>query len=337
MGLHYIYAIIIKIRNLLFDMGWRPLRDCGVPVISVGNITVGGTGKTPVIIEMASILKGNHNIGIVSRGYKGLFKGAQLVDLSVKNPGQYFGDEPTLIAKKTNSPVAVCSKRIEACLKLKNQGVDTILADDCFQHRSLKRDLDIVLLDATEEAKNYRPLPLGRMREPFLALRRAQVIIITKRNLLPKNDLPQWDLWFQEMINKNKITSNILEGNYIIDRIENFTGEEINSKERFMLLSAIAKPLAFERLLSVNSIEVVKHITYRDHYNYTFKDVSSIQNKARDLSVKILVTEKDRVKLEVLDIDKNLFGVVKLKIDFSAYKQFGDKEKFNETLINMGS
>ena len=156
----------------------------GRPVISVGNITLGGTGKTPIVSKLVSWLleKGVHP-AVVSRGYGGNYSGVACVD----DPRAFkrFGDEPCLLKGwHPHVPIYLCPRRIQACRELlQRETVDVIVADDAFQHESLYRDIDFVVIDALEPLSNYQVVPAGRSREPLRALERADYVIINKSNL----------------------------------------------------------------------------------------------------------------------------------------------------------
>src|SRR5690606_23906728 len=151
-------------RNLLYDKGVFSCTKVGVPIVSVGNITVGGTGKTPIVDHLIrwSVEKGLRPAAI-SRGYKGKFSGVKKV---VPHSGLYFGDEPMLLASRnTGVPIYVGADRVSVVQNiLQREQVNIVFADDAFQHRRLFRDLDIVVVDMFDEDRDFRTLPLGRGR-----------------------------------------------------------------------------------------------------------------------------------------------------------------------------
>ncbi len=172
-----IFGSGVAIRNTLFDRGIFKARTLQGPVISVGNISVGGSGKTPFVILLGQLLLDRGiKFDILSRGYGRRSRGAALVDPA--GSADDFGDEPLLIARKLNVPVVVGEDRCEAGVFAENKfGPQIHLLDDGFQHRSLARNFDIVL--ASQEDANDRLLPGGRLREPLASLRRADAVVLT--------------------------------------------------------------------------------------------------------------------------------------------------------------
>jgi tetraacyldisaccharide 4'-kinase len=197
--LRWMYQGVTGTRNWMYDHGVLKQHHVATKVISIGNLTVGGTGKTPVTLAVVDYLKmKNKSVGVVSRGYKREEKGVLEVDLSA-SAGQKFGDEPALIKfTHPDVPVVVGERRVAAAQEiLAKAAVDFLVCDDAFQHRSLHRDLNILLFDATETVKNYRVLPVGRAREQINpALKRADIIILTKSNLVSAEELEKRKLGY---------------------------------------------------------------------------------------------------------------------------------------------
>ncbi len=166
-----IFGLGVTIRNTLYDRGVFKAHKLRGPVISIGNISVGGSGKTPFVIALGELLiRRGIQFNVLSRGYGRKTRGVALVDRN--GPPEEFGDEPLLIARKLNVPVAVGENRFKAGLFVENEfGPQLHLLDDGFQHRSLARDFDIVLVNS--EDSSDRLLPAGRLREPITSLRRA--------------------------------------------------------------------------------------------------------------------------------------------------------------------
>lgn len=302
-----IYSGVAKIRNQAFDRAWKPAIDLGVPVVSIGNLTAGGTGKTPVTAMLTEAFRAQgKKVGIVSRGYGGREKGPLRVPASGgAEVARRFGDEPSwLAARFPEVPVFIGADRVSAVAALKSANdVELIIADDAFQHRRLARKFDIVILDALEPEWHYRPLPLGRMREGFSSLSRANAIFITKTNLAPRSHIERLRAWIKATV-----------GNPVVIEVESvlagFTklGEEAlmaplsaGSLEnaRVLLASGIGRPESFERLMSEQAKAlVVEHLIFSDHHQYGSADLERIANRARELKVSALVvTEKDAVKM----------------------------------------
>ncbi len=180
-----LYGLAIEIRNLLYDKRCIKTSKFDIPVISVGNLTVGGTGKTPFVIYLAQYLKESSlSVGIVSRGYGRKTKGTVIVHdgKSILSSHDESGDEPWLIASALKSvPVIVDEDRTQGIQTLIDKfPVDVVLLDDAFQHRRAGRDLDILLINSRESSGNYHLLPGGKLREPLRQSRRASLIVHTK-------------------------------------------------------------------------------------------------------------------------------------------------------------
>ena len=319
--LSQLLSSIVRLRNFTFSRGFRQINKLPVPVVSVGNITVGGTGKTPIILHLLAWSLGqNKQPGVISRGYKGKFNGPHRVDLSTtENAPRYFGDEPTMIAANYPSvPVFVCPNRFEAGeALLAEDPVDIIFADDAFQHRQLYRDLDIVVIDALEPLKNYRVLPDGRGREPVIGLRRADFIILNKINMVSAKEKASVRE-FIKMVTSEQVP--IAECGYQLSDICHIgDGQKRNVPEgtKCLLVSGVGRPESFEKLLADESIEAVHHMSYEDHYEYKNHDIQEILRRMRKYGADIvLMTEKDAVKISNLTEEK-VFCFAKLELKFS--------------------
>jgi tetraacyldisaccharide 4'-kinase len=191
--LSWIYGLVVTIRNWMFDIGILKSRAYKVPVISVGNITVGGAGKTPHVEHLVRMLQDKIKVAVLSRGYKRKSKGYQLADgdTSVSD----IGDEPyQMMQKFPNIFVAVDKKRRRGIERLTtdeaSRNVDVVLLDDAYQHRYVKPGINILLVDYHRLIIYDKMLPAGRLREPMKGKRRADIVIITK---CPK-DLKPWSI-----------------------------------------------------------------------------------------------------------------------------------------------
>jgi tetraacyldisaccharide 4'-kinase len=289
------------VRNFCFDQGLLKVRRFDVPIISVGNISVGGTGKTPHVKKIVEILlQQQKRVSIVSRGYGGNYGGyATRVFPDDDNAAGLYGDEPVFFAKTLMVPTFVAHDRSSAVeLSLQQANPEIIVSDDSFQHRWMGRTLDIVLIDATD--KNCWLIPLGRYREPLSSLGRSQIVILTKTNLVSPE---QKTIWLERLEKKgfSKNRKNLYQSAYVIHEINIFRGTKTFADgERVFLASTIARPESFFRLAE-SRCQVVKHFSFRDHYNWQQKDVDAMEIEAVDFGVKILlITEKDAVKMENL-------------------------------------
>ncbi len=272
-----IYGGMVGARNALYDgrvLGSRRLQG---PVISVGNISAGGSGKTPFVILLGELLKAR-GIGfdVLSRGYGRKTRGVLLVD-----PGGLpaeFGDEPLLIARRLQAPVVVGENRYEAGKFAESQlGPRMHLLDDGFQHRGLARDFDIVLV--TPEDTRDRLLPAGRMREPLSSLQRADVVVLASGAAPEAFPVAGKMVW---RVRRGIVTQ----------------GVTPKVADRPIVFCGIARPQNFLLQLRAAGIDPVAEAFFRDHHAYTEKDVHDLlQLKQRSEAGGFVTTEKDAVNL----------------------------------------
>lgn len=329
-----LYALGTSIRNALYDLGVFRSKSFSFPVISIGNLSVGGTGKTPHTEYILSELKGRHKMAVLSRGYKRKTKGFKLVD-STDN-AETVGDEPYQIAKKfKNVIVAVDEKRKRGIQKLMelNQPPKLILLDDAFQHRAVKAGLNILLTDYTKPYTEDIPLPSGRLRETRKGAKRADIIVVTKSPEVVSpleirrlksiiNPEPYQKVFFSSIAYQDFVPLNE-EARMIINESASL------SKYSILLVSAIAnnKPLLLH--LKRHSREV-KPLTYRDHHYYTAKDYEHIRTTFQDMfsnKKAMVITEKDAVKIDLEELSDIPIFVLPIKIKFH---QHGEEDFITE-------
>ena len=317
-----LYGLVISIRNFLFDMGILKSYSFDIPVIAVGNLSVGGTGKTPQIEYLIRLLSANYKIATLSRGYKRKSEGFVLANNT--SNAENLGDEPFQIHQKfPNINVAVDTNRkngIEQLLQLNNKP-DIILLDDAFQHRKVKAGFYILLTAYGDLFSKDFMLPTGNLRESRSGAKRANIIIITK---CPK------DLSVIEQENsRNSIKfdgpiffSFIDYDNEIYNEVESKKVSEIKLEDK-LLLAGIAKPKPFfDYLQSENDLK----IEYSDHHDFTENDIKEIREKSKNRL--IITTEKDYVRLKTkLENDKLFY----LPIKSSFVSNSND---FDKTILN---
>lgn len=270
-----IYGSVVGARNALYDRQMLPVRRLQGPVISVGNLSTGGSGKTPFVILLGELLK-SRGIGfdVLSRGYGRRSQGVMPVD-----PGglpQDFGDEPLLIGRRLQVPVVVGEERYDAGrLAEARFGPGIHLLDDGFQHRGLARDFDIVLV--TPDDARDRLLPAGRLREPLDVLQRADAVVLTSGAC--GEDFPV----------AGKMVWKLRRGIVI---------EKANVPQRPVVFCGIARPKNFVLQLRTAGIEPAAEAFFRDHHGYTEKDIRDLlQLGKRSEAGGFLTTEKDAVNL----------------------------------------
>ncbi|QDK37345.1 tetraacyldisaccharide 4'-kinase [Bdellovibrio sp. NC01] len=300
--LSYLYDKVVGVKNSLYDKGVITTYNAPVPVISIGNLTVGGTGKTPLTdFCIKHLVKAGKKVAVISRSYRADAESPCWVDVSHPFGARYYGDEPLLLAQ-ANPEVAVYvgpSKWQTAEYAVSKKPYDVLIVDDGFQHRKLKRDLNIVILDATESLANYEVVPEGRAREGWAGLDRADIILLTKCNLAEEAHLKA----LEARLPKDK---EVLYFGYELQKFSNpvenkkITRAEMQGKKVF-LVSAIARPDVFEKMMREIGEVSKKSLAFRDHHQYTPADVRNIVAEFEKSGADYLVTtEKDAVKLRPL-------------------------------------
>lgn len=297
-----LYGAVTGVRNHWYDRNFLRSFSVSAPVISVGNITAGGTGKTPVIDNLLSWAKGSQlKAGVVSRGYKGSFQGVHKVD--PQSSDHYYGDEPSMLAAKhPEAVVYVGSDRVAASESLlRDEKVDLVFADDAFQHRRLKRDLDVVIVDVTQSAHDYQILPLGLGRESLDGLGRADYVILNKVNLVSEAE-SQAVISLIESHLRPEVSQRLVTGHYNIKQWRGLlqkTPENQAPQHDWLLVSGIGRPASFEQMVRETRMGNVKgHLIYPDHHFYTEQDVAWIFEQLNEKQAShLLVTEKDAIKL----------------------------------------
>ncbi|MBI3353349.1 MAG: tetraacyldisaccharide 4'-kinase [Nitrospirae bacterium] len=317
----FLYGIILKVRAFSYTAGLLKKRKLNAKVISVGNITVGGTGKTPMVIALAEILmRNNKKAAVVSRGYKSKGeKGLNVVSdgKGIKLNPESAGDEPYLITERLKDvPVLICADRYESGrYAIENFGVDTIILDDGFQNLAIKKDIDILLIDAMNPFGSGYLLPRGILREPLSAISRADIIIITKADI-HKNISDITDT-----IKLYNAPAPIFKAIYKPSELVNIaTGrkENINTlkNKSVTIFSGIANPLSFSYLIENAGADIVEEFIFNDHYSYTKDDIDRIRLSVKKADM-IITTEKDAVKIRgLIKEDINIWAVrIDLSID----------------------
>ena len=298
-----LYWLVSAVRNWFFDIGFLKSEKVGAPVISVGNISAGGVGKTPFIELLIDTITPFGRLSVVSRGYGRKSAGTVVVSDgcgkidSVENSG----DEPVQLALKFPKLIVVVDEqRVRGACKAIELGAEVILLDDGFQHRYLHRDLDIVLLTSKEILKGDLLLPAGNRREPWNSLNRADLIVITRcadeqeyekavtigcaRQLLPKEKpivgVKTKVKTFKQYSTKEVMNADLLKGKTAV------------------AFSGIGNPASFDEILNSAHIQVLKHIVFSDHRWYRESDIQRLGDiKIQTHADFLITTEKDAVKL----------------------------------------
>ena len=336
----WLYGIGVRLRNQLFDIGMLKSRSFDVTVISVGNITVGGSGKTPHVEYLVKLLKDKTKVAVLSRGYKRKSKGFVLAKKDT--PMSEIGDEPFQIKKKfPNIYVAVDKDRCHGIDKLTDNNVakdtDVILLDDAYQHRYVKPGINILLVDYHRLIIYDKLLPAGRLREPKEGKSRADIVIVTKcpsdmkpmefRVLIKAMNLrPYQNLYFTTLKYGN------LKPLYCGDDMKL---DSLTKQHNVLLLTGIASPN--QMILDLKPYtENILPMTFSDHHQFTQKDIRRLNEQFAEMPEPklIITTEKDATRLFGMeglsdDVRHNIFALP-VEVQFMLDQQ----DMFNQKIID---
>ena len=313
--LSIIFKFVTDIRNKLYDCNFLKSEKINVPVISVGNLSTGGTGKTPLVDFIIYNLKRDYNISVLSRGYNRKSKG--FIEIKNSDNPSLVGDEPFLIkSNHSEVPVFACEDRVEGAKKIISENnTNLILLDDAFQHRKISRNLDIVLTDYNNLFYKDYLLPYGNLRESRNNINRADVIIVTKCPL----DFNNADaIKIKNQINPKKTQSLFFSQIKYSEKLFGFKELSFKSirNSKLTLVTGIANSQPLKEYLKKNNVNF-DHFDYPDHYNYSRKDVNKILATTKNNI--ILTTKKDYYKLSQFKIDNLLY--IDIKVEFLDGKQ----------------
>ncbi len=283
------YRAGMAVRNLAYDWEFLESHSAGVPVVSVGNLTTGGTGKTPVVAFLANWFReAECRVGLLSRGYRSL--------------GTDGNDEKLVLDR-------LCpgiphwqdrDRRSSAEKAVRESGCNLLILDDAFQHRRLRRDFDIVLIDATAPWGFGHCLPRGLLREPVSAVRRADLVLVTRADLVPPETLTA----IRTELARHDQVAGVIEVAFRPTTLINSLGEQrpvselVTARSRCVTFCGIGNPESFEQSLRRQNIEVVAARTFPDHHHFTEADVADLTTWAESQTADcVLTTFKDLVKI----------------------------------------
>lgn len=288
----WLYGMAVKVRNRHYDRSSHS-RKASLPVVSVGNMTVGGTGKTPIVAWLAErLISEGLKPAVVSRGYGGS-AGRGPRKVSASSTASECGDEPCLLASRLPGAVVVVgSDRHAGAESAKGHGADVVLLDDGFQHRRLARDLDVLLLDADNPFGNGRLLPAGPLREPLASLKRADIILVTggdsgdalsriERLVRPYNEAAP-------LFRARSRRAGFID----MDR------RPVSAPARAVAFCGIARPERFREDMQAEGVEVIAFRPYRDHHRYSARELRELVELARSAKAALVTTEKDLARLD---------------------------------------
>ena len=329
------YYLAIKLRRLIYRIGIIPQTKIPCTVISVGNITWGGTGKTPAVAMIVKLLgEMGKRVTVLSRGYGRRYKKSEI---SVVSDGKRVilscweaGDEPYLLSKNLpDVPVIIGKNRIKSGkYAIERFASEVVVLDDGFQYWPLNRDIDIVTIDSLNPYGNGYLIPRGPLREPISHLLRADIFLLTRANLVSRKDLDRiiGDL---ERFNPHSI---ILESVHRPRYLESFfsgekKGLDFIKDRRVVAFSSIGNPYSFEKTLEELGAKIVKIFQFPDHYNYNRSDLREIESACRTGLEKgeviAVTTEKDGVRLERIispEADRVFWEIWILKVELEIVR-----------------
>ena len=340
--LSWIYGFIIYIRNRLYDYKILETKRFSLPIISVGNITVGGTGKTPHIEYLVDLLNDEFKVATLSRGYKRKTKGFILS--SEKSTATEIGDEPRQIKQKfPGIHVAVDEERANGIKQLKEkiQDLDVVLLDDAYQHRKVQANLSILLIDYNRPINKDFMLPFGNLREQAFEKRRAHIIIVTKS---PKDIKPIDRRVFFNNLNSFPFqhvfftTFDYGQIKPVFNITQDLCAETNHFKDyQIILLTGIANPKPLKEYIVENISKNIQELEYSDHYNFKESDFKSIKHKFDSINSDkkiIITTEKDAMRLQkfsnIADNLKNSFFYIPIQVKFLNNRT----DNFNQQIID---
>jgi tetraacyldisaccharide 4'-kinase len=301
----FFYGLAVWARRLAYDRGWKKSEKLRAKVICIGNLTTGGTGKTPAAVLAAQTLRHrNHKVAILSRGYGRVQKDAPVVTLLDDSVPKWSecGDEPWIMKSALAGqgvPILVSPDRVlSGGQAIGYYHAKALILDDGFQHFRLKRDLDVVLVNALDPFGGGSLLPLGNLREPLSALKRADMIVLTHVDLV----LPETLEGVKSEVRRHNKKAPILESVHQADFLLDVKSQERLPFDRLKgqdlsVFSGLGNPEAFERQLEGLGARITQRWRYPDHHPYTATDIASIERLRAGAKIPLVTTFKDLAKL----------------------------------------
>ena len=327
--LSLLYRIVIALRNLFFDLGIFSQNRVDATVISVGNLSVGGTGKTPFVLYLIDLLSSSEKkIAVLTRGY-GRSSSSPIFCLPSEELSDWkdSGDEPFLLKKRVeNLTISVDSKRIRGAAEaIEKAGSELILLDDGFQHRAINRDLDIVIIEDPKSFENRSVIPAGRLREPLNSLKRADIVVFMGSETDSAG------------IRKYLSSETVLCGGlkepdalFKVNSDEELDLSELSGK-KLTAFCGIGNPDGFRSTLNSFNPALLELLEFPDHHNYTLSDLEKIRKSYVSSNSDFLITtEKDGFKLP-----SDFFSDIDLNILRIAFKIMWNKDKFDKKISEI--
>jgi tetraacyldisaccharide 4'-kinase len=300
----WIYGWVVRFRNHLFNIEYTKSFSFDIPVVVVGNLTVGGTGKTPMVEYLLRLCSEAFHPAVLSRGYKRNTRGFVLADEN--STAQTIGDEPLQYHLKFSTPVAVCEDRVEAIPKILFEAPDTdlIIMDDGYQHRAVNPFLALILTDCKRPFYDDFLLPSGRLREPRKEVRRCDAVIVTKCDADIATDKQEKII---SRIHQYKSGVPVFFSTIAYGEPELLFGEGLPSKQ-VVLLTGIADGASLKKHIATKW-EIVSHAEFPDHHAFSKSDLEQTMQLALKKDAVILTTEKDAARLRQFDLNQLPQGI----------------------------
>ena len=327
------YSWVMAARNRAFDTGVLKSHEFAIPTICVGNITVGGTGKTPHIEYIARVLKTRYVIAVLSRGYGRKTKG--YIKATEEDTMEQIGDEPFQIKEKfADIDVAVCEKRTEGIRRLRadNKALQVILLDDAFQHRHVKAGLNILLIDSNRPVWRDNVMPFGRLREGIGSIGRADIVIFTKCKDMTAEQKRAYSSYINETKEIPVYFTTVRYGKPY--PLFGNTARAMTQGERVLLVTGIANPQPLKTELEERGANV-ELMQYSDHHNFSTKELERIAKRFADGGHTIIVTtEKDAARIrQYKDLPQALrdnICAIPIEVEFPD----GEENLFNNNIYD---
>ena len=330
-----VYAFIINMRNRLFDKGMFKSQTVNAKVLSVGNLTVGGSGKTPMVIYLTTMLKKyGKKPGVLSRGYGRSTRGYLYVSdgEQIFTPVEKCGDEIYHTALDCKVPASVCENRVSGARKLLfDADIDTIVLDDAFQHRWIKRDIDLLLIEqqflVSDNSLDRNLLPAGYMREPFSSIKRADPVVLN-RKFSEKQEIPGD---FKKYFDGKTVFTAYYQAINFVDVMKH-THYDLKDFEgqHSLVVSGIANPFSFLNILQQTNVNTTNKMIFRDHKDYTHKEVRQIRKQFYATNAfSVVTTQKDAVKLSKFALEFDDIDIFYLEIEI----RMDEQQKFEDYIL----
>lgn len=326
--LSFIYGITVRILGFVYRI--NPYRSA-CAVISIGNITLGGTGKTSLVEFTAKYLRQEgHRVAVITRGY-----GRKTQDSIHDAQCENMGDEPYMLAKKLSGiPVVVDKNRTKAAKKaVKDYAADTLILDDGFQQWKIRKNLEIVVIDAVNPFGNRNLIPRGILREPLSSLKRADLFVLSKTDL--SSDINSIKDYLVSIKPSTLIVESVHKplGFYKINADDRLLGLNAFQGETVTLFSGIGDPASFESLILGLGIKIGLSFRFSDHHNYTPQDMEKIIRQSQEKNINTLITtEKDAVRLNTQYTILNTMNILVLCIELQITN---NGQEFRNRLLRL--